>query len=376
MNFTNVSTNVSLENFCSEFQYIGLLIFNNIVTIVFNSISVYLSTVLFKLIYKQYGLFHVNVRLMLYQFLISNGLTSIFIIVRQFYNFSLLIFGMDLLQLSRSNCLLFDFVYDVCNVVTVLSVSGIGFERFAATVSKKFTDPEYSNKIWKFISGSLWIAGIINNLVYYFSVIFEDDNKIMCYCFLGGATPYFILIFVLVFFITIQIFTFVSYAYVYYKNNQMSKSIANISIFSLQERYQIWNNISVTTSLLPNVISNAVLYTCVCSAYFFLWSLYWTGRVETAVHLLSTINDFISFGCFLQPLLLLKFNDKLWEAAVRENKLLRILQRLYCSIWTPNKVFVRKETRRAAKVISYQVTPDSNVEMMEKMWANYGRLKT
>lgn len=367
--------NNSSTNFCPSFQYKGLLIFNNLFTFLFSATTLYLSVVIFQLLYKRYGLYHVNVRLLLMHFCLANGATSAFITVRIFYNFSLLIFGLDVMQMSRLRCTGFESVYAISQIVASISISAVGFERFVATVGRRHTDPEHSKVIFRIVAASIWVAGCLNACLNVWNVATSSDNSMMCYCFTAGSISYQYLIVVLAVLIFTQVTTFVSFGYVHLKNKHVSKNLSNISKYTLQERYQISNNISTTLSLFPNVISNAILYTFVCTAALFIWTPFWNGQVELVIHLLSGINDLISITCFLQCFFLLKFNKNLTKAIFEDYELFKLLKRFLPRKAKDRCIKASKSETNLKKVVSFRVSPEENKEILENMWMKYSTQK-
>lgn len=358
----------SSKNSCPLFQYKSLLIFNNLFSLTFTLAAVYLSVILFQLIYKKFGLYHVNVRTLLLHFCIANGVTSICIMTRMVYNFFLVLFGLDHMQMRRLQCFGFDSVYGICNTVSSLSISAIGFERLMATINQRNTDPDKSNNAFNLVAGSIWLGAILEVFISFWYIIATYEDSTMCYCFAAGTVSNYYLIVVLALCTISQITTFLCFGYVVIINKKVAKDLTNISKYTLQERYQISNNISTTISLLPNVISNSVLYTAACFAYFFVWPPFWNGQVEFVIHLLSGINDLISITCFLQPALLLKFNKNLNKMALEEYKSFQILNR-----WLPTYSNCKNTAKVGdnLNVVSFRVSPDKNKEILESMWIKY-----
>lgn len=367
MNITHNSTKL----FCLIFRYPELLIFNNFFALSFNICSIYLSVILFRLLYKRQGLYHANVRLLLLHFCTANGLTSFLIMVRIGYNFALILFGSEPFIMSRLQCTAFDTCFTICNLVALLSISAIGFERFMATVSQKFSDPDYSNVLFKILTACMWFLACVTICANFLEIILEHAKENTCYCLaaVAASSNYQILVFSI--FILAQFITLTCFGVVLVKNKQTSKACSNISIYSLQRRYQIWNNVSTTKSLMVNVISNAFLYTIVCIAHIFLWSFFTNHhhhQIELIVHLVSIVNDFISVGCFLQPIFLICFNKKLSKTVFNENEMMKKMKRRFVK----DKC---ETTVRRKSIISYRISPDISTKILENAWDKFTLVK-
>lgn len=360
----------SNSNFtCPNVKQSSLFIVYTVFLIIFSFASTIFTIVLMKLI-PNHSLFHANVRLTLQNFCITNLLTSIMLCFRGIKNLGVITFGYEVVEFSPLFCLAVNEFRNTINSVAMVSMSVIGFERLIATLRKKYVDPDHPSRTMKIIITLIWFGALVNGMYSWYAHSSDSTLKV-CYCYMASNTNTNFIISSFIPYFIIEAATITCFLLVLYFNNRLSESIMNVSKHSLQARYIIWSNIATTRSLLPTVIVNSLLYLVIIITQFVMKVTSSNNAMLTSIISWSVTFILVTFGSFIEPILLIKFNRKL-EMAIK-NDLKRYLQS--CS-------FCSKLNNQVEpidlKVVSYKVHPDQSQIILEEIWTKksmYKRVK-
>lgn len=359
---------------CTNLEYNGLFIFNTILLLLFSSLACCFSVVVFRLIWR-HMLFHANVRLILLHFSAANALSSLFAMFRVAYNFCLIFFGFQRFVTTRFICVLIDSLNIVPMVVACVSIGGVGFERCVATVRKNVSDPDKSGYVVRIVFCSLWVFSVINAAGVILDAQQFGDQQV-CYCALTLAGSQIFIFSSLPVYICFEISYLLCYLYVYKENKKDLHWSINTAKHGLHERYQKWSNIYLSRSLLPNVISNSVLYILVGCSYYIIHPLYWREQNIYSVNVWSMIFILISFVAFLQPLLFVLCNEKMKKSILnKENSIFNSFsRRKYSTIRTKTQKDddeLGSASKRDKTIISYQVKPEESQLILDNIWEKH-----
>lgn len=330
------------------------------VLLILSGTSIVITILLINLL-SIHGLFHANVRLTLQNFCFTNLLTSMVLLFRGTHNFVILTFGRDPWCFPPLFCSAQDHFRNTVNTVALLSMSIIGFERLIATVRQKYLDPEEPSKLMKITLAFVWVCALAYGLS---GLKPNKDNGQTCYCFTASNSDDKSLIYIFIPYLFLMLATVSSFLFVLFMNKRLSGTIMNISKHSLQARYLISNNMSTTRCLLPTVVVNSVLYMVIVLSQFIMKLLSFNDDMITAINSWSVTYLLISFGCFIEPLLLVKFNGKLQTAALKK---FRKFKRHFYILSKPSTSKIEPIT--ISTVISFKLHPDKSQQIIDDIWS-------
>lgn len=369
-------SNYSSIEICAKLRWNGPFIITTLLVCLFSFSASILSILLFKLVNRHRGLFHANVRLILLHFGVANCASSIWALFRVVYNLVVISCEFQPFVVSRVHCILVDGVGIVPTTVACVSVGVVGVERFVATVRKNISDPDKSSKCANIVLIGLWFMALISLAVAIYDANQFADQSI-CYCAISLAVSQMILYGNLPWYLCFNASYLFCYFYVYKRNKHDMKLSINTAKHNLQERYQKWNNILLSKSFIPNVISNSILLLTIGCSYYFIHPFYWREQSINAINAWMSVSVLISMVAFLQPLLFITCNEKIKKIASNEYRLLKYITGIRFSIkrpQIPDPVACENEVDKSTNIVSYKCKPEDSQLILDNIWDKHYRV--
>lgn len=329
------------------------------VLLILTIFSIKFSVILMNILFTVNGSFHANVRLVLQNFCAANLLTSCLLLFRAIHSLTVLTFGYDAWNFPDTFCNFVEHLRNMINAVAMVSMSVIGFERLLATIRHKYFDPERSTCTMKLILIMVWLG----NMIIAIQTSLKSTKGVnTCYCFSTSSSDTKGMINFFIPYLVVEIATVASFVIVLYMNKRLSSSIMNISKHSLQSRYMISNNMSTTRCLLPTVVSNSLLYLVIVGLQILLKLLAANYDMNTAINSWSATFLLVSFGCFVEPILLVKYNKKFRSTV--QKKLAKFGKTFCC---------FKKSTKKVQpidlSIISFKLHPEQSQQILNDIWS-------
>ncbi|CDW59125.1 Serpentine receptor class alpha [Trichuris trichiura] len=312
-------------------------------------------------------LLHANVRMLLLHSIIAcgvvcfrqmiQGIASSMIIVKDVFN----------LHITKKACVVMQAPSVICFLVFSLCITALGAERLLATLKNCYDDNERSSTGVKAFVTVAWVGGIFNALIFF---LLPNQELVLQYCsvFLFNISPQLYVTCGL--YCAIAIITVVIYWLTYKLNSSRVLSFSiNRATHSLQERFQLRNNVSITIALLPCVLSNSITFllffgTLTIAGAFFVREEQLDLRLVNCYLLLLNL---LCINIIIQPIVLLKRCQKLRLIKLDwPSNLLSCILAKSSSNQPPSSL--------KTSIVQFHVNPESQEALMQTFWSNKYRM--
>lgn len=370
-----MKVSINSTNYINNLTYCDQLCFDwkfFVATSLLMSLSIFgmwLSAVLFKLI-RQFVLFHANVRLLMLNSCMGNLIVHGCGITKAMYNYAIMIFGVNAVSITKLACIFYELPYCTSLFVFVASMAAITFERFSATIKENVSDPKNSTKTIKLIAISFWFVSVGNTILFIIDLFaYSDYQEIICYCFIILEMSDKMLYIIVVMYMILLLACLISNVYVYQRSRKAVAISINTARHSLQERYQIWNNMATSRMLLPSLICFAFIIILALCFNIVNHSLYWKYKSPNAVNsVVFTTLTLFSMAALVQPILVIVREEKLRSAAAKKYRLFNWLFKSSNRVSSTTTTNSTVKLDRKIVVVPFHADPIISNDIIEKFW--------
>uniref|UniRef100_A0A915IPA4 G-protein coupled receptors family 1 profile domain-containing protein n=1 Tax=Romanomermis culicivorax TaxID=13658 RepID=A0A915IPA4_ROMCU len=292
-----------------------IFVFLTVTICVMSALATFMNALLIRLLYQS-KILHPNVRLLLKSLAIAVFLGSLFMFLKfTLYHPFLILVGFQRMLIKSTICALIELPFHVCSLALILSITGIGIERFSATIKQK-SDSEKPGRGTKTILIGIWLVAFGNIIAGYLYAY--ANQTIMCYCHLSLVTTQRIFAVNTMFYVFIEISVLFLFWYVYYRN---CKDYCNFTIntarHNLHARFQMINNVETTRTLLPVVVVHALFWTAYLLSLTFVRNfLDIKQQAMLKINCMLAVYHLLPLEMLIQPLLIVRRSEHLKKVAL------------------------------------------------------------
>ncbi|KFD56478.1 hypothetical protein M514_02582 [Trichuris suis] len=311
-------------------------------------------------------LFHANVRTLLLHSIVAcgivcfrqmiQGIASSMIIAKDVFN----------LNITKKVCIVMQAPSVICFLVFSLCITALGAERLLATLNNYYDDNERSSSGVKAFVTIAWVAGLFNALIFF---LLPNQESVVHYCsvFLFNISPQLYITCGL--YCVIATITVVIYWVTYKLNSTRVLAFSiNTATHSLQERFQLRNNVSITIALLPCVLGNSITFLLFFGTLTIVGALFvQEDQLDLwLVNCYLLLLNLLCINIIVQPIVLLKRCQKLrlvkldWPSSL-------------LSCVRPKHSSDQPSSNVKTSIVQFHVNPDSQEALLQTFWSNKSR---
>uniref|UniRef100_A0A5S6QFF1 G-protein coupled receptors family 1 profile domain-containing protein n=1 Tax=Trichuris muris TaxID=70415 RepID=A0A5S6QFF1_TRIMR len=311
-------------------------------------------------------LFHANVRLLLLHSIVACEILCAHQVIHG------IVGGMSIANhvfnvgVTKKTCILVQAPSVASFLVFSICIAAIGAERLLATLKNRYDDKERSSTAVRVFVTVTWAGGILNALLF---LLVRNQETVVQYCslFLLSFSP--LLYVTCGFYCMIATSTVIVYWVTYKLNSTRVLAFSiNTATHSLQERFQLRNNISITYSLLPCVLCSSITVFLAFGTLTTVSAFFVQDRQLNIwlVNCYLLILNLLCTNIIVQPIVLLRRCQKL--------RLLKFDWRYSLFPWVRLKDSNRYPCDHKTSVVQFHVNPDSHEALLQTFWSSKSRV--